>query len=340
MTSDVGCRKMKDGQEIRVQLLTGPPKAWLNLHGSILSYRERFWSRESIIDIPVELVTFTEKKQLKGSRLIAALLSLLFLPGIGGATIGLWYLFAGTPSDAVLSVCMGTGAISGFFTFVLLLVRFFIRQKTITIHVAPEDMTITFWEEKKLQADFQEMMADLAQRKGMVEDTMAYPMRFAVGDTIHQPWKRTVVLTFLFIIPALITEIPWLLLAGLIPIGMHIYSCLIGVKEPREFRRAIRHFLKREWSQARDIVHGLITSNPQYRPARLLMIELKMRLGDFEGAEASLADIQSDVDSETLQSIQQDIVLRRRIAKRKKESIQPAGGAYVSPAAGDPSAHP
>ena len=327
---------MKDGEEIRIRSLSGPPKTWLSLQGSILTYRERSWSRESLVEIPVELLTFTEKKQFEGTRLIAALLSLFFLPAIGGAIIGLWYLFAGAPSETVLSICMDTGAIAGFFTFIFLLVRFFIRQKTITIHVALEDMTITFWADGKRSAALQEIIAEINHRKEMVEETVPYPMRFAVGDTIHQPWKRTVVLTFLFIIPALITEIPWLLLAGLIPVCMHIYSSLMSVKEPREFRQAVRHFLKREWEQARDLLDGLILRSPDYRPVRLFMIELKMRLGDFDGAEATLAEIQNDLDAETLQSIQQDIVLRRRIAARKTENIQPSAATYGVNAAAEP----
>jgi thioredoxin-like negative regulator of GroEL len=113
---------------------------------------------------------------------------------------------------------------------------------------------------------------------------------------------------------------------------MHIYSSLMGVKEPREFKQAVRHFLKREWEEARDLVDALIRRSPDYRPARLFMIELKMRLGDFDGAESSLVEIQSDLDTETLQSIQQDIVLRRRIETRKKESIQPSPSDYASSA--------
>lgn len=316
---------MKHGKEIRIRSLSGPSRTWLSLHGSILNYRERFWSRELAIDIPVELVTFTEKRQFDGARLIAALLALFFLPAIGGAIIGLWHLFAGDPSDTILSICMGTGAIAGFFTFLFLLVRFFIRQKTITIHIAPDDMKLTFWTNGKQTAQLQDLITEINQRKELVEDTMAYPMRYAVGDTLQQPWKRTVVLTFLFIIPGLITEIPWLLLAGLIPIVMYIYSSLIGAKEPHEFRQAVRHFLRREWKQALGLIEALIRREPDYRPARLFMIELKMRLGDFDGAGATLAGIQSDLDTDTLQFVQQDILIRRRIADRKRESIQQDG---------------
>jgi hypothetical protein len=185
-------------------------------------------------------------------------------------------------------------------------------------------MSITFWADGKRNVKLQEIIVEINHRKKMVQDTMAYPMRFAVGDTMANRWKRTAVLTFLFLIPALITEIPWLLMAGLIPICMHTYSSLIGMKEPREFRQAERHLLKREWGQARDLIDALIQKTPDYRPARLFLIELKMRLGDFDGAEATLSEIQNDLDAKTIQSIQHDIVLRRRITARKTESIQPS----------------
>jgi len=311
---------MKDGEEVKIELLSGAPRAWLSLHGTVLSYRERFWIRESTVDIPVELVTFTEKKRFKGSRLIAALLPLLYLPAIGGAIIGLWYLFAGSLSNTVMGGCMVVCFLAGFFTFMFLVVRFFIRQRAVTIHVAPDtdDMKIEFWADKSEGAELQELIAETIRRKELVEDTIAYPMRFALGDTTRYPWKQTVFETFLFIIPALITEIPWLLLAGLIPIGMRVYSFLMRINEPREFKQALRHFWKREWDQALNLANDLISGYPDYYPPRLLAIELKMRLEDFGGAEMALAEIQRDLDVDTVQSIQHDIVLRRRIAERKK----------------------
>jgi len=268
--------------------------------------------------------------------LITALLPLLFLPGIGGAIIGLWYLIAGSVSKTMISICMGTGAVAGFFVFLFLLARFFARQKTVTIHIAPDNMAIPFWMEKKQEPATQDIIDEVLFRKSAVTEAIAYPMHSAIGDTIEQPWKRTVILTFLFIIPALITEIRWLLLAGLIPIGMHIYSTLLGLKEPREFRQAIRLFFKHEWSQAQDVINQLIGRNPKYRPAKLLLIDLMMKLEDFDRAGAVLADIQSDLDAETVQSIQQDIIVRRRVSDRKKQRIQPSAYASVLPRVAQP----
>ena len=53
------------------------------------------------------------------------------------------------------------------------------------------------------------------------------------------------------------------------------------------------------------------------------MIELKMRMDDYDGAESALAEIQNDLDVDTLQSIQHDIVIRRRIALRKSDTFSP-----------------
>ena len=313
---------MIDGKKIRVRLLKGAPKAWLCLQGTVLSYHGRFWGEESRIDVPLELVSITEKKQFRGSRLIVSLLSLLFLLGIGGAVIGLWHLITGNVPESVYSICMATCTIAGFFIFVVLLVRFFIRQKTISIYIGPEVAAISFWLDKNPAGEIRELLDEIQARKSTIDKTIFHPMSFGLRDTICQPWKRTVALTFLFSIPALVTEIPWLLFACAIPIGMHIYSMILMGKKPPEFRQAVRHLQRREWILAQDKIKKLIKSSPEYIPARLLLIELQMRLDDFDGAEITLADIQNDLDTETIESIQQTIILSRRIFKRKKLSIQ------------------
>jgi hypothetical protein len=310
---------MNARQEIKIPLLSGSVKAWLQLQGTILSYRERSWSRECTVDIPIELITVSEWSRFKGIRLIAALLSLIFLPGIGGAVIGLWKFFTGSVPAAAISVWMGTSVIAGLIAFLLLLAMFFIRQPTITIHISPRNTAICFWLEKRQEAVIRDMIDSILSRKSTIAETITFPMRFAVGDAIQQPWKRTVILTFLFLIPAFTTEIPWLLFAGIIPICLHIYSAIRETKEPQAFRQASRLIYKREWNQARDIVRQLIITNPAYRPARLRLIELLVRLDDFDGAQSALASIQSELDTEMIQQIQQDIIVRRRVSKRKKE---------------------
>ncbi len=309
---------MIDGQQIRIRLLRGAPKAWLCLEGTILTYCEKSWGRETTVDIPLELVTIVEKRQLKASRLIAALFSLLCGPCMTAAMVGIWYLINRSVSETALSFCLAIGALCGFILFVALLIRFFIRQTTISILVGPGPLAISFWMESGQRQALKDLVEEITDRRTLVEDTIPYPMRFALGDTVVQPWKRTVILTFLCSIPALITEIRWLLFACAIPVGFYAYSSLQALLQPSLYRRAVRRFLNKQWDQAGAVVKELVSKAPDFLPARLLHIEILMRLDDFAGATAVLADIQSNLNAETLQAIQQDIIYRTRMSKRKK----------------------
>ena len=151
---------------------------------------------------------------------------------------------------------------------------------------------------------------------------MAEPIAFPIGDAadrLRQPWQRTVLLIFLFITPALITEIPLLLLAGLIPLGLQAHASVMSAKMPQEFRQAVNSFRNGESSQALDLINQILLRTPDHRPSRLFRIELLLRLGDFAGATAALAATASDLDNETLQVIEQDISLRQRLWARKQE---------------------
>jgi len=127
---------MKDGEAIRIRLLSHRTKAWLPLHGTILTYREQVCTRESAREIPLELVTMTEKRRSDGGRLISALLSLMIGPAIGGAWIGMWRLLAGIPPDIVWSISLGTGTIAGVIAFVFLRRRIAARKTVRISHTA------------------------------------------------------------------------------------------------------------------------------------------------------------------------------------------------------------
>lgn len=311
-----------DGKEIKIRLMYGAARAWLCLQGTILSYRERSWSEESILDIPIELVAIEEPKPSNFSHLIAGLLSLLFLPLIGGLVVVLLSLFSGHVSETTISVCVGTSITAGFFLSMFLLSKYYILQIRLIIRIAPNNATICFGLEKKRESELRELMEEIARRKALVSETISYPMQIAARDTIYRPWRRMIVQTFVFLCPTLMTEIPWLLLAGVIPIGLCIYSELLGIKDPPALRKAMRYYRKREWAKARDAIKALIDSNPECKLAKPLLVEFLMRLEDFNEAESALARFQNEIDTETLQSIQQDIIVRKGIYERKKPIVR------------------
>lgn len=309
---------MNENDAVRIRLVSGAAKAWLCLEGTILSFREKAWSRETALEIPLELVTVSECRRLMGTRLIAALLALLFLPAIGGAILGLWYLVAGPAPERVVAMFMGTGGVFGLVAFLVLLARFFVRQTAITLTIAPDNVTIPFWLEAKRETALRGLLNDMSRRKAALTESMAHPMKQPVGDVMHQPWKRTVALAILCSIPACVLEIPWLLAAGAIPIVLHLMSLVAGMKEPPALRRAIRLYRQRAWGPARDAVESLLRERTDHRPARLLLIELLIKLAEFDRAESILAELQPDLEAETVQTIQQELIQRRRVFLRKE----------------------
>lgn len=308
-------------EAVPIRLLSGPSKAWLGLEGSILTYRDKVWAGETTIDIPVELASFSEKRCLDGKWLIAALLSPILLLGVGGAVFGLWHLFVEWPSSTVKTGCMGTAGVLGLLAFLVLLVRFFIRDLTYALHVAPSGYSITFWVHRTKGIALRQLVDECMRRKALVEEVIAFPMKMAVSDKIFQPWKRTVGLAYLAMLPALFTKIPWLLVLVLVPIGMHLHTVCRMARTPLAYRLAAKCMYKRRWDVAEQHIALCLQQFPDYLPAHLAMIELKMRKDDNDGAESALAEIQNDLDVDTLQSIQHDIVIRRRIAQRKRDSF-------------------
>ena len=86
-------------------------------------------------------------------------------------------------------------------------------------------------------------MQEIEARKSVVEETIPYPMSFALADVFESPWRRTLLLIFICLVPVILTQIPWLLFACLIPIGMHVRSKIILARQPILYRRArARHF--------------------------------------------------------------------------------------------------
>lgn len=310
---------MNRSEEIRIRPVSGPSKAWLKLQGSVLTYRQPSWTGEKTVDIPVELVTFQETKRFEGARLVHALLA-LFIPIVGGLLVmTLWEYFFGRPPPWGTEA-LGLVVLAGVLLFPVLLVRFFIRQKAALLQVAPHVPVVSFWLEKKHEDALRQLMEEVRRRKAWVTEPMERPVVATLQAVIQPPWKRMVALTFLFLLPSLFTENPWLLLLGPIPIGWYLYEVAQRAQQPREFRRALRLCRRRDWQAAQEVLIQLIQRRPAYRPARMLLIELLLWLEDFAGAAAALAGAEDELDAETLQTARQEILRRTKIAGRKKQT--------------------
>lgn len=305
---------MIDNPEIKIKLLKGPRHAWLSLKGTVLSYRDQTWSQETNIDIPVELISIIEKKQFAGQRLIAASLWLLFSYLIVAIIIHLVQFQQHSIIDTII-ILLGIGLV--LVPFVVLLIYFFIRQRTVTLQIEPEKWKISFWVDKKNKTNIDLLLSELTNRKEFIKEKVPYPLHSAIGDSIRQPWKRTVILTLLCAYPVLVFHQPILLLLCIIPILMHLWNLLFLIRQPVLYSDAVRYCLNKQWDKAINSIEQLLQQSPSYIRGYLLYIQILLRLEQFDRAEKILSNIQSKLNPELVDSIYLEITNRKRLFDRK-----------------------
>jgi hypothetical protein len=311
-----------EGEEIKIRLLKGPARAWLSLSGTILTYRGHSWGLKECVDIPLELLVTSKRKRFVGTRLILALLSLLVGPALGGAVIGIYSLSHAKVPGSLVSISMAIGGLTGVVLFLIMLVMFCIRESTITLNIAGGKMALEFWAgSQKKHTALNCLLREIENRAATIEETIPFPMRTAAGEIIHQPWKRTVLLTCLCAIPGLMIENAWLLLICLVPPAWHLCSALKFRRMPTAFRQAVKCSLKQEWGDAQRYVDSLIEEHPDFLPAHLMRINLLCREGRFNDSEMALSRVEKELDLETVHGIQEELILRRRIWGRKFATI-------------------
>lgn len=318
-----------EGEEIKIRLLSGPKRAWLSLSGTILTYRAQSWDGEERIDIPLELIVTSNRKRLVGTRLGLAILALVVGPVLGAVAICIYSLTTVKVPDSFVAVSMGTGCLIGVALFIFMLVRFFISEPTVTLDIVGGKRGLEFWAGKKEGAPLRSLLREIKSRAATIEETIPFPMRTAVGDVVQQPWKRTVALTWLCALPAILIENAWLLFACLIPIAWHIRFAFKLSRMPSLFRRAVKCYLKQKWEDAQSHIDSLIKEHPDFVPAHLMRIHLLCRAGRFNDSEMVLSRVEKELDLETVHAIQEDLILRRRVWNRKLAIVPGCAGSIT-----------
>ena len=309
-----------DVKEIRIRPIGGPSKTWLRLEGTILSIEQKSWGWETSVDVPLEIIHFGECKQFRAMWLIAALLILMMPYTMFVTGLKVWEHLLGEVPRAVFVNGSMIGMLTGIIIFLALLIRFFMRQKTIVIHFASEG-NISFWLTRKRETEIRAFLDEMQTRMVHVEENIPYALESTIGDTFQKPLMETIGLIFLFILPSSFTRKPILLWLCLIPVGMYIYSTIQNMTTPGTFRRAMRYGLRRQWQKAQECIEQCISNHPDFQPARLLLVELLMQQEDFQGAECALAGIQYNLEADAVQEIQNELILRKRITMRKKDDF-------------------
>lgn len=299
--------------------------SYLSLEGTILVFHQEKGYRRSIrseLQIPLELVSVYERFRFRGRYLIVSLLSLLAPLLVGALSYGIFHGTIEVDDRSIYSVVIVIAwlvlILVGFVLFLVFLIRFVIKRKTVCLVMAPEGMMIEFWKERKSEVD--ELLKQIEFRKGFLEKTLDKPAGKIVGfSEEHSILPRFFSLFYLSSLPALITEKLSLTCLMLLPVAWFLYRKMEFFKQPKEYRRAVRNYFDGEWNKAIDLLRSLRARIPEYLPACLLLVKVYTRANRFDEALEAAAEL-PDEYVDMAQDIQTDIWLFRRIYERRKDN--------------------
>lgn len=297
--------------------------AYLGLEGTILSFDQRQAAIDSEMLIPVELVTISEGLRFKGRRLVVGLLCLLLPMLLSGV---IWGLFSGwsptaeiegTIAAGILAVLSAGMLLAGFVAFFSLLVLFFVRVKTIRLKIEPGGTTIEFYRHRVQAAEIDAFIEQLRLRQGIVNKSPEARVLRPGGFTKeHSIIPRFAALLWLASLPALMTQIASLLFLAVGVLVWFAYRQVQYRRQPREYRQAIRHYLRGDYDDAIDALEGLRRRLPEYLPTYFCLTEACVRGGRFEQALEVVSRLASDYP-DVARHMETDIWLFKRIHQRR-----------------------
>ncbi len=301
--------------------------AYLGLEGTILLFDQRQAATDSELMIPVELVTIGEGRRFKGRRLIAALLCLLLPMLFPALSFGL-LLGLRSPEEAkgtvifnVLMIVFAAVLVAGLMAFFVLLVLFLRRVTTVRLMIEPGSMAIEFYKHRRQATEIDRFLEQIRRRQGLVSESLTASVHRPAGFTKeHSIIPRLAALLYLAGLPALITgRLPLLMLPTVVLVWF-AYRQVQYERQPREYRQALRHYLRGDYDVAIDVLEGLRQRIPDYLPTYFCLAEACVRGGRFEEAFQVASCLAGDYP-DVARRMETDIWLFKRIDQRRHGTL-------------------
>jgi hypothetical protein len=288
------------------------------LEGTVLIFYEKNKILESETQIPVELVSIQESKKFRGRRLITALL----IPLVSILFLGLSYPFIPKePNDSAFATAYAIVTVSALFLsivlFFIFFVKFFIKEKIVSFVISPDERIIEFWKSKKDAPKIDDFIKQIKQRQAVVEKPFEYPAGNSIYTSKYSPLLRAIVIVFIFTIPALITENLYLFFIVLLTFVWFAYKGVKYLIQPKEYRKAMSFYIKKEWEKATTELENLQKSNPKYLPAYTLLVGMYIHNKQFDNALTTVASLPHEY-LDIAQDIHKDIWYFKRLYERRK----------------------
>jgi len=302
---------------IRICKVDNVRHAYLGLEGTILLFGQRQEATDSELQIPVELVTITEGRRFKGARLIGALLCLALMIVCGALLYGMMSTATGV-IHAILTILYDGVLLVGFAAFLVLLVMFFFRVATVRLSIEPNGEVIEFYKHRRQAVEIDAFVEQIRRRQALVDASLAAMAKRPAGFAKeHSMIPKLAICLLLAATPAVITEQPLLLFLPLGVLAWFAYRQIQYRSQPREYRRAVRDYLRGDLDDAIDALQGLRQRLADYVPAYFLLAEVFTRTGRFEEALDTVSHLSEDYP-DLAREMQNDIWLFKRIHQRRQ----------------------
>jgi hypothetical protein len=304
-------------EPLKIEQMSIGTSATLSLQGTVLTYISHNWISETIIEIPVELISICERKQHKYKHLLLALLWMAVSALISYHLLALPQTHDLIATPAMQKSLLILSAIITTLPALLMLARFIIPRRAIHLIFADPDSAISFWSKKGEEKKENYLIGQIIDRQKYVQDRVAFPMNKSIRNTTDLPGRKLIRNIWLLSIPALLTGLYPLLLLPLIPLACYLWNILYLSEQPRLFRKALNAYLQKHWSEALGFSEELALAYQDYLPGKMLRIQLFLQLHRFEDAIRQLQAAEREVDADLAERIQQEIILRKRIFERQ-----------------------
>ena len=256
----------------------------LKLEGTVLILNQKSWASESKIMIPVESISISEHPRFYKDLLTVALVIIL-LPII---VITFMYFsgevnFNEIKTDFLIPL-IGVIVLLEFFMLLALVFNFLFTKKSIVLAIATTNFKIEFWKKRINTKRIDSFLEQLKQKQLQVESGGENKTGRVFEIRNVNPKGILCVRCFLFCIPALIFEKLILFPLVLIPIAQYLKSSLQLMKQPKEFRQALKNFRRKKWDEAIELLLHLHEQFPDYAPAMFLLLDTYIHAERFDDA--------------------------------------------------------
>jgi len=295
----------------------GKGKLCLELEGKILTIYKK--GTDWKLQIPIDQISISQKYYSKLKQIAIPLLILL--------ACALTCLLAALIINFYYKDIAEIFNLMGFSFLIILIVSIpitltlaiFATTRYAYINAVSIGYDIEFWVPKRKIREINDFLNTIQIRQSDSNNeenikTNIFPIEFSKSE--HKLFPKLLFFLYVSCLPALFLENLKLFFLCFLPLVWYIYKKTTYLSQPKEYRQAVKYYLKGNSNIALKNLHSLITKVQDFIPALLLMIKIYIEQQDYDNALKLTNKIQ-DINIDLARNIESFIFNCKKIEQQK-----------------------